>query len=579
MDKVYAKAVSIWRAGKRIVTIESAGQYLEDSEPVQYPLGEYCIHAQIVIGEGDICLIIDEDSRLILWDNTDYWVMYEADEEGSEEILDQLLTRRNRRGGYLNSKNYVGELDACSFGIDIPIEFISRKIGYEDDFNYLQTALTEIFYGLMDRGSSFFEQSFQKGEEILQEEKLPYSQIAYLKDLLRPGHLPEWLEYLIYHSEHGYLEETQVVYAAEADEITQEAYINALRPDNLRKAGGRWYPLEVECHKKTVSHDTPENRFIKFFLEFLLDFLEETIREQKSRNFAAGVKIKRELYRLRVILTEQLEHPFWRTIGSLESIPGNSQILQKKYPYQLLFQAYHNWELRPQLCLHELDYAYAVGQKDVPMLYQYFVYLKFFEYLCSQYPQKSVRTDFIHYKSGRMDFTLREGSASCAVFKLGEDRELFLYYNKTYQRNKAVYEGRSYSHDLKPDISLELYLGEALAGCLHFDAKYKIPDNGIEVEEDINKMHAYKDGIMGTAGAYAVCLSKENRLYVQEELGMRRDGQIFPSVGTFALHMNEETIERQLQDMFAVVQAFADLPADAERCFRKGRRRPFWKSS
>ena len=111
-----------------------------------------------------------------------------------------------------------------------------------------------------------------------------------------------------------------------------------------------------------------------------------------------------------------------------------------------------------------------------------------------------------------------------------------LYYNRRFlrpSRNLLLWEG-SYTASFAPDYSISITVTEGAAvqkHWLHFDAKYRLEpaevvqilhDSGADVmadadddeigyeqeisrlhrREDLFKMHTYRDGILGTRGAY-----------------------------------------------------------------------------
>lgn len=102
--------------------------------------------------------------------------------------------------------------------------------------------------------------------------------------------------------------------------------------------------------------------------------------------------------------------------------------------------------------------------------------------------------DLFAVREGRLTFTPVTGQAGRVALRSPEDRRLSLVYNRTFA------EGRhSLSHTMQPDITL------ALDDRLWIlDAKFKPYALGGEEGEDINQMHAYRDGIVGEAGLRTV---------------------------------------------------------------------------
>lgn len=157
-----------------------------------------------------------------------------------------------------------------------------------------------------------------------------------------------------------------------------------------------------------------------------------------------------------------------------------------------------------------------------------------------------------------------------AQFKIDENTQINLLYNKTYDRKHVISDGRSYSHELKPDISIELFKNNDLVAIMHLDAKYRLPINGSDVPDDINKMHAYKDGILGTVGAFAICLADKPIIYHEEEKGWEKEG-VYPAVGACPLNLNPDTVDEELGYIFGLVDEFIKIDVDnsANRYSRK----------
>ena len=108
--------------------------------------------------------------------------------------------------------------------------------------------------------------------------------------------------------------------------------------------------------------------------------------------------------------------------------------------------------------------------------------------------------DLFAVREGRLTFTLAPGSASRVALRAPNGGRLSLVYNQTFA------EGRhSLSHTMQPDIALV-----SDDGLWILDAKFKSYALGGEEGEDINQMHAYRDGIVDEAGrrnvTHAWCL-------------------------------------------------------------------------
>ncbi len=542
-----------------IIKIESINAYLSN---------QISEDTKIDITEGSIILCNTEESdmqydeisnTLILVDNTDYWVSYDEDSSVIDTaILDNMLSKRLDGKGLLNSGNYVGILDLGRLEFSVVIK--SKKVNYERDFQFLRESISDFCSDLLTRSSSYYSEHFHKSEEYAGE-KINYSELAYLREMLSPDKFPSWIDYFLMHAEHKYIPETTLKPLCEIDELDADEYLSARTKKEVFKtnkiclrAGQIGYaPVECETTEYEITYDTAENRFIKFFILFIYNYLNEIMSKINENNS----KLKSEVSTMQEIVEEKLENTFWRKISNIEDIPFNSQVLQKKYPYNLIFQMYTEFTLKSEVDLGEIDRKYIAGQKDAPMLYQYWVFIMLFKYLSKKYEDKYVTSDWISYDDKNLTFTLAEGRKCYAKFDLGNNKELQLLYNKTYDNNHVIWSGRSYSHELKPDISLELFKDDDLVSIIHFDAKYRKPFNGADVPDDINKMHAYKDGIIGTIGSYAICLADSPVNYYEDERGW--DSGIFPGVGACPLNLNPDTIDAEMNYIYSIVDKFVQI--------------------
>lgn len=146
--------------------------------------------------------------------------------------------------------------------------------------------------------------------------------------------------------------------------------------------------------------------------------------------------------------------------------------------------------------------------------------------------------DIFKASADKMTISLKEGTVKSFDISLeGKDIAIDLLYNKTFAKNKSDY--MSYSVELRPDYSLNIHIGEK-DYLIHFDAKYKlnIEDESFK-NQDIVKMHAYKDAILGTVGAYVLYPGEKNKIYYEN-----RDEKL-ESVGAFPLRPGDNLHNRK----------------------------------
>ena len=130
------------------------------------------------------------------------------------------------------------------------------------------------------------------------------------------------------------------------------------------------------------------------------------------------------------------------------------------------------------------------------------------------------------------------------TLKIDENKEvkIILLYNYEFNRPKNDESNitySSYSLPVNPDYTLVIEY-ENNKKLLHFDAKYRVNKYNEYKEDNIHKMHTYKDGITDSIGAYI--LYPGNKSEVFDEI----DGS-FGSVGAFTLKPGEtETDEKEI---------------------------------
>lgn len=326
----YIKSLEWTYENKLIFKLESISAYLQDlisKEQIKTNLG----WIEICIVDNSDMQYEQEKSKIILSENTDYWVTYDVKNINIDSVsLTDVLTKNIAGKGILNSKNYVGILDIGISEFEIIVK--SKKSNYERDFNFLRKSISEFGDELLSRSSSYFSEHFTKSEKYVTD-KVNYADIAYLKSKLSPDKFPAWVDYFIYHAEHKYVEDEQERNISEVDEIDSESYMESLLGNQLvktKKVKGRAgqlgkAPQYIKALGYKVTFDTNENRFVKFFVKFLRDYLQDVLSNIDEING----KLYREVEKMLQIVSEKLENPFWRNISNMENLPFNSQVLQK----------------------------------------------------------------------------------------------------------------------------------------------------------------------------------------------------------------------------------------------------------
>lgn len=298
------------------------------------------------------------------------------------------------------------------------------------------------------------------------------------------------------------------------------------------------FPVRAAQEIKYFTVDTHENRFIKFFLRELLTKVESlnTHLVGKSGSYF-NPDIGDNLGMLRKKLNQFLSHNIWREVGEMRFVPVSSQVLQHKEGYRQLFRLYSLLQLATHCDFLETDFKNLVETKDVPTIYEYWCFFQIKELMDSLSAIR--RIDRIINEN---PVTHELSSGLCIEYVCGSR----LFFNKSYGGSQGVgniaeisayaLRGDSYSHTLRPDIVIERN-GQKLI----FDAKYKGKRPGFYCEgedgtiqkwkdEDIDKMHTYRDAIKGATGCFILYPGTENIIYSRQTGGSSIDG-----VGAFSL--------------------------------------------
>ncbi len=251
-----------------------------------------------------------------------------------------------------------------------------------------------------------------------------------------------------------------------------------------------------------LSHDTPENRAVKSFLRTLERDCAAIaqIAEAEEEPEAAG-RAGRCGRQVRGLLLA----PWWEEVGTEGAAwtkpstrrailrPAYARVFQEMARYRAGFG--FDWD-NPNLTL---------PPREIWRLYEtwcLFVVLDALRAL-GWAPVSEAGSDapgLFAVREGRLTFTLATGTAGRVALRSREGGRLSLTYNQTFA------EGRhSLSHAMQPDITLA---SEDSLWIL--DAKFKPYAQPGEEGEDINQMHAYRDGIVDETGrrivARAWCL-------------------------------------------------------------------------
>lgn len=501
--------------------------------------------------------------------------------------------------GRLLTNIYVGSLkieilrNGEETGV-VTLEIVSVKTGYRNDYRRMLEEITVRCADLLLKQSSVINQSFTV--DATRDPQTLYQRFAFVDSLIRSGHFADALHRI---------NSMPVRRWEEMEEQRDICNIRRAGRSVIRQtvsAGNRTVlpsghslsgqfsslPGKVNVRGKTETTDVPENRFIHYVLETFMQFCLSVYNHPQ-----AGSRLKHDAWASSEILARYLSLPVLKGTSSLDFLPLHSPALQRREGYREVLQAYLMFDMAASLVWQGGDDVYKGGKRDVARLYEYWLFFKLLDLLEEVFGIKPREISDI------IEATDRNGEHLLEL-KLKSGRQLMIdgtfstnnrnlhiefYYNRTFSDSSRYPDGGSWTAKMRPDYTLSirpegLTAEEAekreLIVHIHFDAKYRVDNTKalfpeeIDLDEekeeqtrgnykraDLLKMHAYKDAIRRTAGAYVLYPGDGKRAF-------RSFHEILPGLGAFAVspvHDDHTVLKEFLLD---VVHHFLDRASQRE---------------
>jgi len=332
-----------------------------------------------------------------------------------------------------------------------------------------------------------------------------------------------------------------------------------------QRTGDYHYPSEAMKIRKYHTFDNNENRFVKHFLQNISKKLDSIENALSGRS---GSYLNPDISRNTRVLKQKVRYflsdPMWAEVGQMNFVPAQSTVLQRRDGYRHLFRLYSLLQLMTRYQFLLEDFRSLIEIKDVPTLFEYWSFFLVKDIMDQKFRQKGIS---IIVPDSDTERVVQEGVA------IEYEDDITLVYNAIFNGSAGISPGQtqmdeyrmseSYSHALRPDIVLM----KASRGKLILDAKYKgknAPGTmygeettegtiGRYKEEDLDKMHTYRDAIQDVYGAFALYPGAESVIYPSH--GARRN---FQGIGALALKPVSGGKPRD-QDMVRLEEAIDDF--------------------
>ena len=299
-----------------------------------------------------------------------------------------------------------------------------------------------------------------------------------------------------------------------------------------------------------------------------------------------------------------MNQSFFKQISRPNFLKLNSPVLQRKSGYREVLNAWLKFDLAAKLIWHGGDNVYNAGKKDIATLYEYWLFFTLLDLLKEVFEiePKSI-AELIQYDKGQLSLNLKQGTAIAmkGTYKSpSRNLNIQFTYNRSFGGGKTFPNSGSYTTTLRPDYTLSIWPAEIteakdaekteLITHIHFDAKYKVKNfyelitkskeeelteaenielikeeaeevkKGTFKNQDLLKMHAYKDAIRRTGGAYV--------LYPGEGMDepFRGFHELIPGLGAFVIKPNKDDKDKENLKTFIrkVIANFIDRASQRE---------------
>jgi predicted component of viral defense system (DUF524 family) len=437
-------------------------------------------------------------------------------------------------------------------------EVRSRKLRYRSEYRWMLRDIAECMTEVVMERFAAAEQAFTFDDT--RDAVMLYERFAFLKSLIRNEEFEGAATRIIYTPHVVWKEVREPLLAGRGT----KADSHFLRQLSQRGPRTSWpcgplgtLPKTLVRRRTEVSTDNTPNRFVKFALtrwrSVVAHIYSVLGASPDTPAVRRGVREAREVLDC---LDSLLASELFREVGELARFPADNQVLQKKEGYRAVYTAYIQFDVASKLAWPGGEDAYAAGKRDVATLYEYWAFLILGRQLSRVLDVPFDFARLVDVSEDGLSVSLRRGEERVlygATQRLGRTLNVELWFNKTFAGKAA--EG-AWSRGMRPDYSIivrpapfEMAKFESVV--LHFDAKYRVAflselfgeeggvqtdlegeaqstAKGLPLRHDLLKMHAYRDAIRRSVGAYVLYPGTEQEV-------LREYHELLPGLGAFSL--------------------------------------------
>jgi predicted component of viral defense system (DUF524 family) len=338
-------------------------------------------------------------------------------------------------------------------------------------------------------------------------------------------------------------------------------------------------PARIQVQTRADFLDTAENRFVKMALTEFRDFLAD-VAAHLNRNVGEEEKpenqrLLREAARLRGTLESQLARGFLPDLSPPSILPLGSPVLQRKGGYREMFRFWLQFHAGAQLVWDGGFEVFEAGSRNVATLYEYWLFFQiemlFRQMFACEQPLHAL---LVNTKKTPPQLVLKRGveltTPVSGVWSQTAGRHLRaeFHFNRKFAPKTSREAAGSWTRGVQPDYTISIWPAEftkqeaedkELMVHVHFDAKYRVErvreilgdeedDTAFKADADAKesqrsaaryadllKMHAYRDAIRRTAGAYVLYPGRPG-----DEQKFQGFHEVLAGLGAFAIRPDKE---------------------------------------